>query len=325
MDASSAFSKTQAHARALGFDYDRAFCRNLGLVSAAEQARLRRTRVALPGLGAEGGGHLQALARLGIGAFHLADPDTFEVANIHRQLGACMETLGQNKAESLAATAIDINPEIDVKVFPEGLNQENTNAFLAGVDVVVDGMDFFCLAEKRMLYRACRERGISVVNAGPIGYGAAVLVFRPEGISFDEYFRIEDSMTRAEQLLAQALGLAPGLVSDVDPTRVNFENQQGPALASACMLCAAAAATEVLKLVTGRGAPAAAPCGVYFDPFRGRSAPLRPRPSLIHSLRGRVLRYAGFRRFPALRALHEREVAECIAAAAKAPATAPVG
>ena len=309
MHSSHPLPKDPAPAGAVEFEYGRAFARNLGLVSEAEQARLRRTRVALPGLGAVGGGHLQALARLGIGAFHLADPDTFEVANIHRQLGASMETLGRNKAESLAATAHSINPEIELKVFAEGLTRGNVAAFLAGVDVVVDGIDFFCLEEKRMLYRACRERGIPVVNAGPIGYGAALLVFLPDGISFDEYFRIEDSMTRAEQLLAHVLGLAPGMGSDVDPTRVNFEKQQGPALASACLLCAALAATEALKLVTRRGTPAAAPNGVYFDPYRGRTVPLRPRPSLTRSLRGRVLRYAGFRRFPALRAMHEREAA----------------
>ena len=65
----------------------------------------------------------------------------------------------------------------------------------------------------------------------------------------------------------------------------------------------------MVKLVTGRGVPAAAPNGIYFDPYRGRTIPLRPRPSLLHSLRGRVLRYLGFRRFPALRAMHEREAA----------------
>jgi hypothetical protein len=59
----------------------------------------------------------------------------------------------------------------------------------------------------------------------------------PDGISFGEYFGIDDQMTRAEMLLAHALGHSTGTTNDVDPSRVNFENQKGPALLSACFLC----------------------------------------------------------------------------------------
>jgi hypothetical protein len=159
-----------------------------------------------------------------------------------------------------------------------------------------------------MLYRECLARGIPVVNAGPIGYGAAVLVFTRDSMPFDAYFRIDDDMTRAEQLLAQALGLAPGLVSDVDPARVDVENEKGPALASACLMCAAAAATEVLKILCGRGRLMLAPRGTYYDPYRGRTVALRPRPGL-RTLRGRLLRWMSFRKFPAFQAMHERELA----------------
>ncbi len=292
------------------FEYDNAFARNLGLVNVDEQSRLRQTRVGLPGLGGVGGAHLQALARMGIGAFHLADPDTFDVVNMNRQLGASMNTVGRSKAEVVGESLKTINPDAQVELFRDGINAQNIDAFLDGVDVVVDGLEFFRIETRRMLYRACRERGIPVVNAGPIGFGAAVLVFMPNAMSFDEYFRINDAMTRAEQLLAMALGLAPGLVSDVDPARVDVENEKGPALASACFLCAAAAATEVLKLVCGRGRVTAAPRGIYYDPYRGKTVRLRPRPALTSSLRGRVLRWMSFRRFPAFRTMHERELLE---------------
>jgi hypothetical protein len=141
----------------------------------------------------------------------------------------------------------------------------------------------------------------------------------PRGMSFEEYFRIDEGMTRAEQLLAFALGLAPGLVSDVDPSRVDVAAETGPALASACMACAGVAATETLKLLCGRGVPAAAPRGVYWDLYRGRVRKLRPRPSLTRSLRGRLLRRLCFARYPAFKAMHERELA------ARAPLAAAVG
>ncbi len=292
------------------FAYDQAFRRNLGLVSEVEQARMRGARVALAGLGGVGGGHAQTLARLGIGAFHLADPDTFDIPNLNRQLGATMLTIGMGKADVCADMISSINPDASVRVFSEGITETNIESFLFGVEVVVDGIDFFRIEARKLLYGACRARGIPVVNAGPIGYGAAVLVFLPCGMSFEDYFRFEEGMTRAEQLMAMALGLAPGLVSDVDPARVDIPGENGPALATACMLCAAAAGTETLKLLCGRGAPMAAPRGIYYDPFRGRVRKLRPRPSLTRSLRGRLLRRLCFARFPAFKAMHEQEVAE---------------
>jgi molybdopterin/thiamine biosynthesis adenylyltransferase len=291
------------------FNYEQAFARNTGLVSTAEQVRLRHCCVGLAGLGGVGGAHLQALARMGVGFFRLADPDCFEVVNFNRQFGATVETVGRNKAEAMGEIALSINPDASVLTFSEGINSSNIDAFLDGVDVVVDGIEFFCIETRRMLFGACRARGIPIVTAGPIGYGASVLVFTAESMSLEEFFGIEEGMTRAEQLLAFGLGLAPGLVSDVDPACVDVEHEKGPALASACMLCAAAAATEVLKLICGRGRPSLAPRGTYYDPFRGRTRALRPRPSLTRSLRGRVLRWFAFRRFPAFRAMHEREVA----------------
>lgn len=290
------------------FDYQRAFARNIGLVDEEEQARLRKTCVALPGLGGVGGAHLQTLARMGIGAFRLADPDTFDIVNINRQLGASTATIGRNKADVMCEMLHTINPEADVRSFPDGITESNIEAFLDGVDVVVDGIEFFCMDTRRMLYRSCRARGIPVVSAGPIGFGAAVMVFLPEGPSFEEFFHIDDELTRAEQLLSFALGHAPGLISDVDPARVDIAAQKGPALASACMICAGAAATEVLKIVCGRGRSAAVPRGVYFDPYRGRTYPLRSRPSLRRSLRGRVLRWFAFRRFPVFKQMHEQEL-----------------
>lgn len=289
------------------FAYETAFARNLGLVSPEEQARLRDARIALPGLGGVGGAHLQTLARMGIGSFHLADPDRFECANTQRQLGACAATFGRNKAEVMADQARQINPQAELKVFPAGLTTGNLDAFLKGVDVVVDGIEFFRIETRRMLYAACRRKRIPVVNAGPIGYGAALLVFMPEDPSFDEYFRFAPEATRAEQLLSFLLNLNPGATADIDPRYVDFEKEKGPALASACLLCAGLASTEVLKLLTRRGDPARVGRGIYLDPFRGRVIPLKRLPSLTRSLRGRLIRWRAFRSLDGLRRAHERE------------------
>src|SRR6266542_3532694 len=82
-----------------GYDYDEAFSRNIGLLSEEEQARVRAARVAVAGLGGVGGNHVLALARIGFGSFSLADLDHFELANMNRQAGASVDTLGRSKVE----------------------------------------------------------------------------------------------------------------------------------------------------------------------------------------------------------------------------------
>lgn len=75
------------------WSYSEAFSRNLGLISPSEQEKLRQSRVAVLGLGGVGGVNLVTLARLGIGRFTIADPDTFELANFNRQYGAMVSTI----------------------------------------------------------------------------------------------------------------------------------------------------------------------------------------------------------------------------------------
>jgi molybdopterin/thiamine biosynthesis adenylyltransferase len=170
------------------FSYREAFSRNIGWVTVAEQEHLRGRRVAIAGMGGVGGVHLLTLARLGIGAFHIADFDHFDIANVNRQVGATMRTLGQPKAEVLAQMARDINPEADIELFSDGVNEANLPAFLSGVDLYVDGLDFFAFAARQATFAACERLAIPAVTAAPLGMGAAVLTFLPGQMSFDDYF-----------------------------------------------------------------------------------------------------------------------------------------
>ena len=107
------------------FDYQRAFSRNLGWVTAAEQEALRHKRVAIAGMGGVGGAHLRTLARLGVGNFNIADFDRFEIHNMNRQAGAFMSSIGLPKVDVMAGIAGDINPEADIRTFPDGVTPAN--------------------------------------------------------------------------------------------------------------------------------------------------------------------------------------------------------
>ena len=254
------------------FDYDKAFSRNIGWVTETEQARLRRARVAIGGLGGVGGVHLLTLARLGIGAFSIADFDVFDIANFNRQVGATVSTLEQPKIDVLATMARDINPEIELRTFPAGIGSDTLEDFLDGVDVYVDGLDFFAFDARRMTFAACERKGIPVVTAAPLGLGTALLVFAPGGMSFDDYFGFSgcDEMEMAIRFL---VGLSPAMLQRgyvADMSRVNLAERRGPSSIAACQLCAGVAAIETLKLLLGRGGVRLAPRGSQFDGYRMR-------------------------------------------------------
>ena len=250
--------------------WEKAFARNRGIFSLADQERLMNATVAIPGLGGVGGLHLVTLARAGVGRFHLADFDHFEPANLNRQYGATVSHFGKSKVEVMAAEALDINPYLEIRRFPEGVREDNLDAFLAGVDVVADGMDFFNFAMRRTIFRRARELGIHVVTAGPLGYSAALLVFAPgRGMGFDEYFDIREGMRPEEQLMAFFLGLAPRAtqMAYMDPRRIDLRGRQGPSLAAGCQICAAVAATEIQRILLGRPGVKPVPHYFQYDPF----------------------------------------------------------
>ena len=252
------------------FDYETAFSRNLGWVTEAEQQQLSTRRIAIAGLGGVGGSHLLSLARLGIGSFHVADMDIFELANFNRQVGATIPNLRRAKAEVLTEMAAAINPELDIKTFPEGVSLNNLDQFLAGVDLYVDGLDFFALDIRQAVFAACADKGIPAITAAPLGMGVALLCFMPGKMTFEQYFRMK-GLSENEQLLHFLLGLSPAMLQSaylVDDTRVDLAAHKGPSTNMACELCAGVAATQALKVLLNRGKILAAPCGLHFYAYR---------------------------------------------------------
>ena len=268
------------------FAYAEAFDRNVGWLTEAEQAALRGKRVAIAGCGGVGGAHLLALARLGIGAFNLADMDVFELANFNRQVGATMATLGRPKVEVMAEMAREINPELDLRIFEEGVQDETVAAFLDDADLFVDGFDFHAIAIRRRVFAAARARGIPAMTAGPIGLGAAFVIFRPDAMSFDEYFRMGDD----DQATMEAKFL-DGLVPEawhrdylMVPERFDLARKRAPSIGATCLMCAGIVGITAIKLLTGRGEVLAAPWHHNFDPFRNAYL-VEPRPGAAAAAR----------------------------------------
>jgi len=254
------------------FDYGEAFSRNLGWLTPQEQQRLRHARVAVAGMGGVGGVHVQALVRLGVGALNLTDFDSFELANFNRQAGAATSTISRSKVEVMRDFALDVNPEIKVRSFPDGIDEHNLADYLDEVDLLIDAIDFFANSLRPALYRAARERGIPVVCSAPLGAGASLICFKPGGISFDDYFGFAgcDDITMAVRFL---VGMSPRLPQRhylEYPEIVDFVKHRVPSLGMACQFAAGMAVTTSMKLLLGRGGVKAAPHSCQFDAYLGR-------------------------------------------------------
>jgi hypothetical protein len=254
------------------FNYHEAFLRNVGWVTAEEQERLRHKKVAIGGLGGVGGSHLIVLARMGIGRFSIADLDTFELPNFNRQYGASLSTVGKPKVEVMEQALLDINPEAEITVFKRGIDKDNLDRFLQGVDIYVDSLDIFELEIRRAVFSACYERGIPTITAAPMGMGTAFLIFLPGKMSFEEYFCL-DGYGFEDQIIKFVIGVSPSVQQRtylVDRSSVNFLRKKVPSTAMGIELAAGVACSNVLKVLLQRGKIIHAPHGLHFDAYRNR-------------------------------------------------------
>lgn len=254
------------------FCYESAFARNIGWVTVDEQQSLRSKRVAIAGMGGVGGSHLLGLARLGVEQFNIADFDTFELANFNRQAGARMSALGRPKVETLAEQARDINPRLDVQLFPDGVDDDNVSEFLAGVDLYIDGLDFFAFRVREQVFEYCARHAIPATTVAPLGMSAALLNFLPGGMTFEEYFQLA-GRPELEKAVRFMVGLAPALLHRhylADKSQVDLRAGKGPSTVIACQLCAGVAVAEALKVLLKRGKVRAAPHGVQFDAYSNK-------------------------------------------------------
>lgn len=140
------------------------------LLGGEKMERLRRAHVLVVGLGGVGAYAAEMICRAGVGRMTIVDADTVQPTNINRQLPALHSTVGQPKAEVLAARFRDINPDVELTVLPLFLKDENIPELLdaATYDFVVDAID--TLAPKCHLIAEAMKRRIKTVSS--MGAGA---------------------------------------------------------------------------------------------------------------------------------------------------------
>lgn len=136
--------------------------RNRNNITPAEQHQLGALRIGVAGLSV---GHVIAhtLAVQGLcGGIRLTDFDHLELSNLNR-VPASVFDLGVNKACVAARRIAELDPYLPVEVFDTGLTVDTVDAFLDGLDIVVEECD--SLDMKALLREGARARRIPVLMA----------------------------------------------------------------------------------------------------------------------------------------------------------------
>lgn len=125
--------------------------------------KLKHARVAVFGVGGVGGYTVEALARSGVGALTLIDPDRVSESNINRQIVALSSTVGQYKTHAAKARVQDINPSCRVETLELFYLPESTEIDFSGFDYVVDAVD--TVSAKLAIIQRAKEANIPVISA----------------------------------------------------------------------------------------------------------------------------------------------------------------
>ena len=144
--------------------------------------KLRRSRVAVFGVGGVGGYAAEALARSGVGALDLIDSDRVSLTNLNRQIIATHRTIGMLKTDAMRERLNEICPDLRVTCWPVFALPDNMDMFpFADYDYVVDAVD--SVAAKVGLAVAAERAGVPVISSMGAGNKLDPSRFRVSDIS----------------------------------------------------------------------------------------------------------------------------------------------
>ncbi len=147
--------------------YIDSFDRNIGFLTQAQQKTLRKSKIAVLGLGGLGGTCFEVLLRCGIGSFSIVDKDTFELSNINRQIFSFHSTIGKKKTDVAEKFALDINPDVVISKF-HSLSTDNVDDVIQDSSAIVLAIDEIkpCV----IISRAACASGVPIIEGWGLPY-----------------------------------------------------------------------------------------------------------------------------------------------------------
>lgn len=188
------------------------------------QKKICESKVLIIGSGALGSMVGMQLAGAGVGKIGIADFDTVDISNLHRQFFFNTSEAGKPKAHILNDRMKGLNPEIEVNVYNKLITPEIASEIFSDYDFIVDATDN--PESKKMTGEISRRIGKGCCIGGVRDFEGQIITLYPKDYTMEDYFGIPG-----------ADGFMPCSLGGV----------MGPAAA----LCASIQTAEVIKYIVG--------------------------------------------------------------------------
>ena len=196
------------------------------------QQKIGQAKVLIVGAGGLGSPAAFYLAAAGVGTIGLIDGDAVDLSNLQRQVIHQTPDIGKPKVDSAKAKILDLNPNVTVETDYTRLTAENALAIIGRYDIVVDGVDNF--PAKFLINDACFFARKPLVHGGILRFDGRVFTILPgKSACYRCVFKQPPPPgTVASCQEAGVIGALAGVIGTIQ-------------------------ATEVLKLILGKGRPLA--------------------------------------------------------------------
>jgi sulfur-carrier protein adenylyltransferase/sulfurtransferase len=179
------------------------------------QEKLKNAKVLVVGCGGLGSPILLYLTAAGIGTLGIVENDKVDVSNLQRQILYGTSSVGLDKILETEKRLKDLNPLVQINIYPTSLTAKNALEIIKDYDIVVDGTDNF--PTRYLVNDAC------VMLNKPFVYGAIhrfegqVAVFNYNGsATYRDLFPTPPPPEQAPNCAeAGVLGVLPGIIGSM--------------------------------------------------------------------------------------------------------------
>jgi molybdopterin-synthase adenylyltransferase len=192
----------------------------------AHQKRLKNSSALVAGVGGLGGTAALYLAAAGLGRLVLAHAGNVTLSNMNRQI-LMKNRIGKSRVVQAKNTIREMNPDTAVDIVDDRITEGNAASLIASVQIALSARPNF--QERRVLNKACIEKGIPMVEAAMNGTEGYIFNVIPRVASCVNCVYPEDDPSWKE-LGFPVLGAVSGMLG--------------------CIM-----ALETIKLLTGYGKP----------------------------------------------------------------------
>jgi molybdopterin/thiamine biosynthesis adenylyltransferase len=137
------------------------------------QLRLKQAHVLIIGMGGLGCPAAMYLAAAGIGSLVMADFDTVERSNLHRQILYRDHQIGGNKAQQGAINLHAMAPDVSYQVVSEKVTADNVFSLVSNVDLVLDCTDN--IHTRLLINQTCVNLQCPLISGAAIGFNGQLL------------------------------------------------------------------------------------------------------------------------------------------------------